>query len=93
MLTVAPFAVAAYHVAAAAIAPTDIIKSKLQIDSFSQPQYRGIVDCGRKIVADQGSKGLYRGFAPALARSFPANAVCFAVYEAAKSALNSVMSG
>lgn len=75
-----------------AVLPADIIKSRLQIDSYTQPQYRGIVDCGRQIVAGQGVKGLYRGFAPALARSFPANAVCFAVYEAVKEALNSAIS-
>jgi hypothetical protein len=70
----------------------DIIKSKLQVDSYSHPQFRGIVDCGRQIMADQGVKGLYRGFAPALARSFPANAVCFAVYEAVKAAITPAMS-
>lgn len=73
-------------------AAADIIKSKLQVDSYSNPKYKGIVDCGRQIIADQGIKGLYRGFAPALARSFPANAVCFAVYEAVKSAINSAIS-
>jgi solute carrier family 25 carnitine/acylcarnitine transporter 20/29 len=71
---------------------TDIIKSKLQVDSYSKPQFKGIMDCGRQIVADQGIKGLYRGFAPALARSFPANAVCFAVYEAVKAQLTAVFS-
>jgi solute carrier family 25 carnitine/acylcarnitine transporter 20/29 len=71
---------------------TDIIKSKLQVDSYSKPQFKGILDCGRQIVADQGIKGLYRGFAPALARSFPANAVCFAVYEAVKAQLTAILS-
>jgi len=70
----------------------DIIKSKLQVDSYEKPSYRGILDCGRKIVAADGVKGLFRGFAPALARSFPANAVCFATYEATKSALTSAVS-
>jgi hypothetical protein len=49
------------------------------------------MDCGRQIVAEHGIKGIYRGFAPALARSFPANAVCFAVYEAVKSSINSAI--
>jgi solute carrier family 25 carnitine/acylcarnitine transporter 20/29 len=74
------------------LCPADIVKSKLQVDSYSKPQYKGMLDCGRQIVAAQGVKGLYRGFAPALARSFPANAVCFAVYEATKSAISSAIS-
>lgn len=73
-------------------APPDIIKSKIQVDSYASPKYRGILDCGRQIIADQGIKGIYRGFAPALARSFPANAVCFAVYEAVKASINSAIS-
>jgi solute carrier family 25 carnitine/acylcarnitine transporter 20/29 len=55
-----------------------------QVDSFASPKYSGIIDCGRKIVASHGPSGLWKGFAPALARSFPANAACFAVYEASQ---------
>ncbi|WIA31880.1 hypothetical protein OEZ86_002745 [Tetradesmus obliquus] len=72
--------------------PLDVIKSKLQVDSYTHPKYRGILDCGRQVVAAEGLHGLFRGFAPALVRSFPANAVCFAVYEATKSLVNSVIS-
>jgi solute carrier family 25 carnitine/acylcarnitine transporter 20/29 len=72
--------------------PLDVIKSKLQVDSYSSPRYRGILDCGRQVVAAEGMKGLFRGFVPALARSFPANAVCFAVYEATKSLVNTSIS-
>lgn len=71
---------------AALVAP-DVIKSKLQVDSYERPRYCGIADCARQTLAADGIKGLFRGFAPALLRSFPANAVCFAAYEATKSAL------
>ena len=67
--------------------PTDVVKSKLQTDSYTAPKYRGMADCARKIVAAEGTKGLFRGFGPALLRSFPANAVCFATYEAVASLL------
>lgn len=60
---------------------SDVIKSKLQVDSYSAPRYRGILDCARQVVASEGAAGLFRGFAPALARSFPANAACFCTYE------------
>eukprot|EP00775_Hariotina_reticulata_P007500 gene7500-7710_t len=59
-----------------------------RVDSYDKPRFRGILDCGRQVVAAEGVHGLFKGFAPALARSFPANAVCFAVYEATKSTLN-----
>ncbi|KAI8472110.1 MAG: mitochondrial carrier [Monoraphidium minutum] len=67
--------------------PTDVVKSKLQVDSYTSPQYRGMLDCARKVVAAEGAAGLFRGFGPALLRSFPANAVCFATYEAVASLL------
>jgi hypothetical protein len=35
----------------------------------------------------EGFGGLYRGFGPALARSFPANGACFLVYELVSSSL------
>eukprot|EP00882_Tetradesmus_deserticola_P004852 GHRQ01005113.1.p1 GENE.GHRQ01005113.1~~GHRQ01005113.1.p1 ORF type:complete len:336 (+),score=170.92 GHRQ01005113.1:85-1008(+) len=72
--------------------PLDAIKSKLQVDSYAAPRYSGIWDCGRQVVAAEGVRGLFRGFGPALARSFPANAVCFAVYEATKSVVNGFIS-
>jgi len=37
----------------------------------------------------EGVGGLYRGFWPALARSFPANGACFMVYELVSTALKS----
>lgn len=67
--------------------PVDVIKSKLQVDSYQHPKYGGMLDCARQTLAAEGLKGLWRGFAPALARSFPANAVAFAAYEATKSTI------
>jgi solute carrier family 25 carnitine/acylcarnitine transporter 20/29 len=46
-----------------------------------------MADCGRQVIAADGVAGLFRGFGPALLRSFPANAVCFATYEAVASQL------
>ena len=54
----------------------------LQVDSYEAPRYRGMWHCARQVVAAESWRGLFRGFAPALARSFPANSACFAVYEA-----------
>ena len=45
---------------------------------------------GLQTLAHDGVGGLYKGFGPAIARSFPANGACFLVYELVSSALTSV---
>jgi len=68
------------------IYPIDVIKSKMQTDHVlpSQRKYSSVLDCFRKIMATEGVKGLFRGFAPCMVRSFPANATCFVAYEYTK---------
>lgn len=64
--------------------PADLIKSKLQTEPYDAPKYRGFWDCAAKVVRTEGLRGLWRGFTPALLRSAPANAACFAGYEYAR---------
>eukprot|EP01025_Chloroclados_australasicus_P015621 TRINITY_DN17529_c0_g2_i1.p2 TRINITY_DN17529_c0_g2~~TRINITY_DN17529_c0_g2_i1.p2 ORF type:complete len:309 (-),score=29.48 TRINITY_DN17529_c0_g2_i1:479-1405(-) len=61
--------------------PTDVWKSKLQVDDYRNPKYKGIIDCAMKILKEEGIGGWYKGYMPCLMRSFPANAVTFVVYE------------
>eukprot|EP01023_Acetabularia_acetabulum_P010361 TRINITY_DN14732_c0_g1_i7.p3 TRINITY_DN14732_c0_g1~~TRINITY_DN14732_c0_g1_i7.p3 ORF type:complete len:165 (-),score=21.46 TRINITY_DN14732_c0_g1_i7:267-761(-) len=61
--------------------PTDVWKSRIQVDDYKYPKYRGIIDCAQKILKEEGIKGWYKGYLPCLMRSFPANAVTFVVYE------------
>ena len=69
--------------------PSDLIKSKLQTEPYDRPKYRGFWDCAVRTVRDEGGfKALWRGFTPALLRSFPANAACFGSYEAAKAEIS-----
>ncbi|KAF7829236.1 mitochondrial carnitine/acylcarnitine carrier-like protein [Senna tora] len=70
-----------------AVYPTDVVKSVIQVDDYRNPKYGGSVDAFRKIRASEGFRGLYKGFAPAIARSVPANAACFLAYEITRSAL------
>ncbi|KAI8929237.1 mitochondrial carrier domain-containing protein [Entophlyctis helioformis] len=65
------------------IYPIDVIKSKLQTDGFDKAtqKYSGMVDCYRKVVAQEGFAGLYRGFSACMLRAGPANAATFAAYE------------
>lgn len=44
--------------------PTEFIKTQLQLQSKTNPQYSGILDCGVKTVKSHGPMGLYKGAAP-----------------------------
>ncbi len=68
--------------------PAEVVKCRLQV--FSQgsgqvagngPVYTGPVDCGRKIFAESGLKGLYKGFSAFVAREVPFYLLFFASYE------------
>ncbi|KAJ1900716.1 Mitochondrial carrier protein ymc2 [Kickxella alabastrina] len=65
--------------------PIDVIKSKLQTDGFSgnARKYSGTVDCAKKIMAQEGVKGFFRGITPCLLRAAPANAATFIGFEMA----------
>ena len=54
--------------------PTDIIKSKIQVDNPRNPLYTGTIDAFVKVARAEGVAGLYRGFTPCMGRAFPANA-------------------
>ncbi|KIJ46479.1 hypothetical protein M422DRAFT_250071, partial [Sphaerobolus stellatus SS14] len=55
--------------------PPDVIKSRIQ--SAPNGTYSGFLDCARKTIAADGVKALWKGFGPAMARAFPANAATF----------------
>lgn len=44
--------------------PTEYVKTQLQLQSRTHPEYDGMVDCARKTVRQNGFKGLYRGAMP-----------------------------
>lgn len=62
--------------------PIDVIKTKIQTDSFQNPKYKGMSDCFLTTLKLSGLKGLYKGLAPCLLRAVPANGVTFLAYEA-----------
>ena len=53
----------------------------------SARRYASTMDCCRQLWAEGGWRRFYRGLAPCLLRSFPANAACFLAYERAKQML------
>lgn len=44
--------------------PTEFVKTQLQLQSKTNPQYNGILDCAKKTVKAHGPLALYRGAAP-----------------------------
>jgi solute carrier family 25 carnitine/acylcarnitine transporter 20/29 len=68
-----------------AVFPTDVIKSRWQV--AAPGTYRSLAHCTAALLREGGVRSLWRGFGPALTRAFPANAACFAAYEAAAKVL------
>lgn len=62
--------------------PPDVLKSRLQ--SAPTGTYSGLMDCARKTIAQDGVTALWKGFGPAMARAFPANAATFLGVEASR---------
>ncbi|KZV93798.1 mitochondrial carrier [Exidia glandulosa HHB12029] len=67
--------------------PPDVVKSRLQ--SAPTGTYSGFMDCVRKTIAADGVGALWKGFGPAMARAFPANAATFLGVEASRKLLDS----
>jgi solute carrier family 25 carnitine/acylcarnitine transporter 20/29 len=70
--------------------PIDVVKTRIQADSFVNPIYKGMMDCARATFKGEGIKGFYKGFSPCLLRSVPANGATFLAYETAFQVLTRV---
>jgi len=65
-----------------AITPVELIRIKLQIQGNSQTnKYSGSVDCFRKIIKENGLRGLYQGLWITILRELPAYMIYFGSYE------------
>ena len=58
----------------------DVLKSKMQ--TAPQGHYSGVLDCIRRTYLEEGARGFFRGFSPAMFRAFPLHAIIFLCYEA-----------
>jgi solute carrier family 25 carnitine/acylcarnitine transporter 20/29 len=64
--------------------PLDVVKSRLQAQGMgATPRYRGVVDCFRRSVREEGLPVLWRGLGTAVARAFVVNGAIFSAYELA----------
>lgn len=62
--------------------PTEFIKTQLQLQSKTAPEYTGMLDCAKKTVAKHGPIGLYRGALPLIIGSSGKQAARWTGYEA-----------
>ncbi|KAK6182386.1 hypothetical protein SNE40_010090 [Patella caerulea] len=69
------------------IMPMDVVKSRLQADLDNV--YKGLIDCARKTVREDGFRALYKGTIITCIRAFPVNAATFLVYSQSLKYLNS----
>lgn len=68
--------------------PPDVIKSRYQ--GAPEGTYKSFMDCARKTVMADGVGALFKGFGPAMARAFPANAAVFVGVEMSQNVMNMV---
>jgi len=62
--------------------PTEFVKTQLQLQSKTQPEYSGMVDCARKTIKANGPLGLYRGCLPLVVGSSGKQAARWSGYTA-----------
>jgi len=65
--------------------PVDVVAQRLQL---YDPRYRTGMEGFRRIMHEEGVRGLYRGMVPAIARDAPLSALWWATYEGCKRVLS-----
>jgi solute carrier family 25 carnitine/acylcarnitine transporter 20/29 len=61
--------------------PFDVVKSRIQTQSLTNPEFSGVWDCIGKIVRAEGPSVLFRGLTATIVQAFPVGAATFATYE------------
>ena len=67
----------------AAVYPSNLVKTRLQVQSRSNPLYAGTFDAFRKIARQEGFAGFYKGFGASTANVLTGN-VYVSIYELAR---------
>jgi solute carrier family 25 (mitochondrial carnitine/acylcarnitine transporter), member 20/29 len=69
-----------------AVYPIDVVKAKLQADAAAEV-YSGVLDCTRKVYAQEGLRAFSRGIGYTLIRAAPTAATVLPIYEMTKDKL------
>lgn len=67
----------------AAVYPSNLVKTRLQVQSRTNPLYAGTFDAFRKILRHEGARGLYKGFGASTVNIATGN-VYITIYEIAR---------
>ncbi|GLD96785.1 hypothetical protein PINS_up005468 [Pythium insidiosum] len=67
----------------AAVYPSNLVKTRLQVQSKANPLYAGTFDAFRKIFRQEGPRGLYKGFGASTANVLTGN-LYISIYELAR---------
>ncbi|XP_061165500.1 mitochondrial ornithine transporter 1-like [Saccostrea echinata] len=73
-----------------AVFPTDVVKSRIQVESTVGKKAPGFLVTFNKILKAEGPKALYKGLGPTLVRTFPATGSLFLAYETTKKFLTNM---
>jgi len=87
---------AAALVAETSTLPTDVAKTRLQVQSTtagSGPRYTGFVDCLRRTAAEEGPLALWKGLVPALIRQVCYTSMSLVIYEPIRDLYRSALQG
>jgi hypothetical protein len=67
------------------LTPVELLKCRVQTQpKGAERKYKGVFDCGVKVIRDEGPRSLYNGFSATLLREVPGNACWFGMYEQSK---------
>lgn len=60
--------------------PFTLVRTRLQNQSHTRPQYIGIFDCFSKVIKEEGVRSLYKGLLTSYMKSLPAICTCFTMF-------------
>jgi len=69
-------------IAQTCIYPLEVIKTRLAVSKTGQ--YKGILDCGARVLKENGPKGLFKGYIPNLIGIIPYAGIDLSIYETMK---------
>ncbi|KAF2367777.1 Mitochondrial substrate/solute carrier [Trinorchestia longiramus] len=75
------------------IVPIDVIKSRVQADSVTNPQYKNFWDCCVKSYRNEGLGVFTRGFSMVILRALPTNGAIFLGYVSSMNILRAWLNG
>lgn len=71
--------------------PMEVVVQRLMVQDKIHKKYNGTFDAFKKIAAEEGLRGFYRGFGPVLLNSIPASAFWWTIYESCKTGFSKMI--